>query len=310
MTLLVENPAGLDHLTPPGHPERVERLEGITRALSAPEFDTLDRLTAPMADEGALRLGHPQDYIDWVRAQMPASGRTALDPDTWATPGSWDAALRGVGGCIAAIDAVLDGRATNAFVATRPPGHHAERTRAMGFCLFSTIAIAARHALENRGLSRVAVVDFDVHHGNGTQDVLWDEPRALFISSHQMPLYPGTGAASERGASNNILNLPLPPGSGGAEMRRAYEALAFPRLRAFRPELILISAGFDAHADDPLANLMWTEEDFAWITRALCDIADEVCSGRVVSTLEGGYDLPALAASVAVHVTELKERAA
>jgi acetoin utilization deacetylase AcuC-like enzyme len=310
MTLLVENPAGLDHLTPPGHPEQVARLEEINEALSAPEFDDLDRMLAPMADEAALLLGHPQIYIDAIRRQIPESGRTALDPDTYATPGSWDAALKGIGGCLAAVDAVLDGRAPNAFVATRPPGHHAEKIRAMGFCLFSTIAIAARHALENRGLDRVAVVDFDVHHGNGTQDVLWDEPRALFISSHQMPLYPGTGSASERGASNNVLNLPLPPGSGGAEMRRAFETQGFARLRAFQPELILISAGFDAHADDPLANLMWTEADFAWITRQLCDIADEVCGGRVVSTLEGGYDLPALAASVAVHVTELKERGA
>jgi acetoin utilization deacetylase AcuC-like enzyme len=310
MTLLVENPAGLDHLTPPGHPERVERLEEINEALSAPEFDSLTRIEAPMAAEASLLLGHPQLYIDAVRRQIPESGRQALDPDTWASPGSWDAALKGVGGCLAAVDAVLEGRSRNAFVATRPPGHHAEKVRAMGFCLFSNVAIAARHALEVHGLSRVAVVDFDVHHGNGTQDVLWDEPRALFISSHQMPLYPGTGAASERGGSDNVLNLPLAPASGGTAMRGAYEGRVFPRLRAWQPELILISAGFDAHADDPLANLMWTEEDFAWITRGLCDVADEVCGGRVVSTLEGGYDLAALAASVAVHVTELKERSA
>lgn len=308
MTLLVENPAGLEHHTPAGHPERVERLAAVTAALSAPEFDDLTRMIAPMADEAALLLGHPQTYVDWVRAQMPDSGRAALDADTHASPGTWEAALRGVGGCMAAVDAVLTGRARNAFVATRPPGHHAERTRAMGFCLFSTVAIAARHALEHHGLSRVAVVDFDVHHGNGTQDVLWDEPRALFISSHQMPLYPGTGAASERGGSNNVLNLPLPPGSDGAAMRRAFQTQGFARLRDWAPDLILISAGFDAHADDPLANLMWDETDFAWITRGLCDIADEVCGGRVVSTLEGGYDLPALAASAAVHVMELKER--
>lgn len=310
MTLIVENPAGLDHLTPAGHPECVARLAAVTQALAAPEFADLDCRTAPLADEASLLLGHPQSHIDSVRAAIPQAGRTALDPDTWATPGSWDAAVAGVGGCLAAVDAVLAGRATNAFVATRPPGHHAERDRAMGFCLFSTIAIAARHALTVHGLSRVAVVDFDVHHGNGTQDVLWDEPRALFISSHQSPLYPGTGAASERGGSNNVLNLPLAPGSDGAAMRRAYQAQGFDRLRAFQPDLILISAGFDAHADDPLANLMWTTEDFAWITRELCDIADELCGGRVVSTLEGGYDLPALAASVAVHVTELKERGA
>jgi acetoin utilization deacetylase AcuC-like enzyme len=308
MTLLIENPAGLDHLTPDGHPEQIARLAAITAALAAPQFNDLVRMTAPMADEAALRLCHPQSHIDQIRSQIPNSGQRALDADTHVSPGSWEAALRGVGGCIAAVDAVLGGQARNAFVATRPPGHHAEKTRAMGFCLFSTIAIAARHALEHHGLSRVAVVDFDVHHGNGTQDALWDEPRALFISSHQMPLYPGTGAANERGGSNNVLNLPLSPGSDGAAMRRAYETQAFPRLRDWAPELILISAGFDAHADDPLANLMWDEDDFAWITRALCDIADEVCGGRVVSTLEGGYDLPALAASAAVHVTELKER--
>jgi acetoin utilization deacetylase AcuC-like enzyme len=308
MTLLVENPAGLDHITPAGHPERVERLEEITEVLSVPEFDRLDRIEAPMADEGALLLGHPQPYVDAIRRHMPEAGDVALDGDTFASPGSWDAALKGVGGCLAAVDAVLEGRAPNAFVATRPPGHHAERTRAMGFCLFSTIAIAARHALEAHGLHRVAVVDFDVHHGNGTQDVLWDEPRALFVSSHQMPLFPGTGAASERGGAENVMNLPLDPGTGGDRMRAIYESRVFPRLRDWKPDLILVSAGFDAHADDPLANLTWIEEDFAWITRGLCDVADEVCGGRVVSTLEGGYDLPALAASVAVHVTELMER--
>ena len=192
-------------------------------------------MIAPIADEAVLFLGHPQSYIDWVRAQIPAHGLAALDADTHASPGSWEAALRGVGGCIAAIDAVLGGQAKNAFVATRPPGHHAEKTRAMGFCLFSTVAIAARYALEHHGLSRVAVVDFDVHHGNGTQDVLWDEPRALFISSHQMPLYPGSGAANERGGSNNVLNLPLAPATDGASMRRAYETQGFARLRDWAP---------------------------------------------------------------------------
>ena len=310
MTLLFENPAAPDHLTPEGHPERVARHHAVAEALSAPGFDDLDRVTAPMAEDGALLLGHPQGYVDAVRRQMPADGDVALDGDTFASPGSWQAALRGVGGCLAAVDAVLDGRARNAFVATRPPGHHAEKTRAMGFCLFSSIAIAARYALESHGLHRVAVVDFDVHHGNGTQDVLWDEPRALFVSSHQMPLFPGTGAAAERGGAENVTNLPFDPGSDGAAMRRLYEGRVFPRLRDWGPDLILVSAGFDAHADDPLANLGWTEDDFAWLTRGLCDVADEVCGGRLVSTLEGGYDLPALATSVAAHVTELKERRA
>jgi acetoin utilization deacetylase AcuC-like enzyme len=307
-TLLIENPAGLNHVMPPGHPEQVARLEAVNSALAAPGFSDLLRETAPLAEEADLLLAHPQAYLDAVRAAMPETGLTALDPDTHASAGSWDAALKGVGGMIAAMDAVLDGRATNAFVATRPPGHHAEKTRAMGFCFFGTIAIGALHALRRRGLSRVAVVDFDVHHGNGTQDILWDEPRTLFVSSHQMPLFPGTGAASERGGSNNILNLPLPPGSDGAHMRALYEARVFPALRAFAPEIILISAGFDAHRADPLANLTWDETDFAWLTRELCTLADDLCEGRVVSTLEGGYDLPALAASVAAHVTELMER--
>ena len=310
MTILMENPAGLDHLTPPGHPERVERLAEINEALSAPEFDDLIRMTAPLAEESVLLLGHPQDHIDRLRQRMPVDGRVALDADTHASPGTWQAALRSVGGCIAAVDAVLAGQARNAFVATRPPGHHAERTRAMGFCLFSTVAIAARHALEHHGLSRVAVVDFDVHHGNGTQDVLWDEPRALFISSHQMPLYPGTGHPRETGAHQNVMNVPLAPMTGGAEMRRLYEAEVIPALLDFGPELILVSAGFDAHAADPLANLNWSADDFAWITERICDVADDTCEGRVVSTLEGGYDLDALAESVAAHVGVLRERGA
>ncbi len=308
-TLLIANPHGLDHVMPPGHPEQIPRLEAVNRALSAPEFAGLSRMTAPQATEDQLRLGHPQDYIDGIRAAIPTEGLRALDPDTHASPGSWVAALDGVGGCIAAVDAVLDGRARNAFVATRPPGHHAERDRAMGFCLFSNIAIAAKYALAERGLKRVAVVDFDVHHGNGTQDVLWDVPDALFISSHQMPLYPGTGAPSERGGSNNILNVPLPPGSDGATMRNAYTTQVFPRLETWKPDLILISAGFDAHIDDPLANLAWTTEDFAWVTKKLCEMADTLCAGRVVSTLEGGYDLPALADATAAHVRVLMEAA-
>jgi acetoin utilization deacetylase AcuC-like enzyme len=208
------------------------------------------------------------------------------------------------------VDAVLAGEAANAFVACRPPGHHAERETAMGFCLFGTVAIAARHAMERHGLSRVAIVDFDVHHGNGTQDLLWDEARALFVSSHQMPLYPGSGNPHETGAHDNVMNVPLAPMTDGNMMRRAYEAEVFPALLDYRPELLLISAGFDAHAADPLANLEWTAEDFAWLTERLCDVAEETCGGRVVSTLEGGYDLDALGLSVAAHVRVLMERGA
>jgi acetoin utilization deacetylase AcuC-like enzyme len=300
----------LNHVTPPGHPERVARLESIRRALAKPDFATLDRRPAPLGTREDILLCHPGRYIDRVEAAIPDEGWVSLDADTHVSPGSLTAALRAVGGCVAATDAVLSGEVANAFVACRPPGHHAERETAMGFCLFGNVAIAARHAMERHGLSRVAIVDFDVHHGNGTQDLLWDEPRALFVSSHQMPLYPGTGHPHETGAHNNVMNVPLAPMTDGNLMRRVYEAEVFPALIDFRPELLLISAGFDAHAADPLANLEWTADDFAWLTQRLCDVADETCQGRVVSTLEGGYDLDALGLSVAAHVRVLMERGA
>lgn len=302
--LIVNNPKGLAHEMPEGHPERIARLETVFAVLADIEAD---RVEAPLGTEDDIALCHPADHIAALRAAMPSQGMMQIDADTSASPGTWEAALRGVGGCLHAVDAVMSGPHKRAFVATRPPGHHAETTRAMGFCLFGNIAIAARHALERHGLSRVAVVDFDVHHGNGTQDLLWNEPRALFISSHQMPLYPGSGAVGEKGGSDNVLNIPLPPGSDGGAMRSRYESHVFPRLRAFEPELILISAGFDAHARDPLANLLWEAEDFAWVTRELVAIADAHCGGRVVSTLEGGYDLQGLGDGVAAHVTELVE---
>ncbi|WP_438361559.1 histone deacetylase family protein [Palleronia pontilimi] len=298
--------AGLAHVTPPGHPEQVARLEAIRAALAG--LEGLDRREAPVCDDSDVLLCHPQAYLSKVRAAEPAEGWVQLDADTHMTHGSVEAALRGVGGCVAAVDAVLYGDARAAFVGCRPPGHHAERSTAMGFCLFGNVAIAARHALERRGLSRVAVVDFDVHHGNGTQDLLWDEARALFVSSHQSPLYPGTGAPSERGAHGQIVNLPLAPFSDGSAMRAIYEDRVFPKLLDWAPELILVSAGFDAHTDDPLAQLDWQTEDFAWLTGRLADVADAVCGGRIVSTLEGGYDLDALGASVAAHVTTLMER--
>ena len=305
-TLFLTHEAGLGHVAPPGHPERVDRLKAVTRALDAPDFDGLTRAEAPLADERDLLRAHPRGYIDRIRASAPEDGWTQLDPDTFMSPGSLDAALRAAGGVCAAVDAVLAGKARNAFVGMRPPGHHAERDVAMGFCLFSSVAIGALRALDHHGLKRVAVLDFDVHHGNGTQNVLWAEPRAMFVSSQQMPLYPGTGYAHERGAHGQVVNLPLAAGSGGAEMRAAWEP-ALEQVEAFGPELILVSAGFDAHAADPLAGLNWTVADFSWITRAICNLAAEVCGGRVVSSLEGGYDLVALGESVPAHVKALME---
>lgn len=289
------------HVTPPGHPEQVERLAAVERGLAGL---VVERRACPVGEEADVLRCHPARYLARVKGAVPEAGWAQLDGDTFLSPGSFDAAMRAVGGICAAVDAVIAGEARTAFVACRPPGHHAERETAMGFCLFGTVAIGAKRALDHHGLGRVAIVDFDVHHGNGTQDLLWDEGRCLFSSSHQMPLYPGTGRPEERGAHGQVLNVPLRAGSGGAEMRAAYERLVFPALEALQPELLLISAGFDAHADDPLAGLEWQAEDYAWLTDRLCDFA----GGRVVSTLEGGYDLSALAASVAAHVRVLEER--
>lgn len=301
-TLLVTHEDGLNHVTPDGHPERVARLEHLWPAL---EGKDVVRAEAPLAEDADLTLCHPQDYVTMIREAIPAQGFNQLDGDTWLSPGSYNCASRAVGGAMLAVDKVMAGEVGNSFVAMRPPGHHAETATPMGFCLFGTVAIAAKHALERHGLSRVAVVDFDVHHGNGSQDLLRGEARALFISSHQMPLWPGSGGAHETGDHNNVLNVPLAPGTAGQGFRQEYEGQVFPRLEEFKPELILISAGFDAHADDPLANLNLREDDFAWVTRRLCEIAAEQCDGRVVSSLEGGYDLRALAASGAVHLDEL-----
>ncbi len=304
-TALYLNHAAAGHATPAGHPERPARMRAATVALA-----TLDlvRQDAPDCTDADILLAHPRAYLDRIVAAVPDAGQVALDADTWLSPGSLAAARRGVGGCVAAVDAVLGGMAANAFVATRPPGHHAERAMPMGFCLFANAAIAALHARRRHGLERVAVVDFDVHHGNGTQDVLWDQPRAFFSSSHQMPLYPGSGAANETGAHGQVLNVPLAPGSGSAAMRRAWDGAILPALERFAPDLIVVSAGFDAAAADPLAQLDWTDADFAWLTGRICDVADAVCGGRIVSTLEGGYDLGALGAGVAAHVGMLEER--
>jgi Deacetylases, including yeast histone deacetylase and acetoin utilization protein len=309
-TAFFTDPACLTHVTPDGHPERVDRLKAILAALEAPEFAALDRRHAPPAPEAELLRCHPAEYIDRIRRSNPAEGIHQLDPDTWVSPGSWEAAITGLGALIGALDTVMAGEAANAFAAVRPPGHHAETATPMGFCLFGNIAIAAKRALDHHGLSRVAVLDFDVHHGNGTQDLLQHEPRALFVSSHQFPLWPGTGRAEETGPHNTILNLPIPPGTAGPAFREAWETIVFPRVAAFDPQLILVSAGFDAHRDDPLAELNLTEADFDWITHRICDLADAHAGGRVVSVLEGGYNLDALAASTAAHVRVLMERGA
>lgn len=299
--LVFSHEAFRGHVTPPGHPERVERLAAVAQGLQGIPAERRD---CPLGAEAEVLRCHPARYLERVKAAVPRAGWSQLDGDTFLSPGSYEAAMRAVGGICAAVDAVVSGEAKTAFVAGRPPGHHAETETAMGFCLFGTVAIGAKRALDHHGHGRVAIVDFDVHHGNGTQDLLWDEGRCLYVSSHQMPLYPGTGRPEERGARGQIVNLPLRAGSGGREMRVAYEQVVFPALAEWRPELLLISAGFDAHADDPLAGLEWQAEDYRWLTGRLCDFA----GGRVVSSLEGGYDLDALAASVAVHAGVLEER--
>ena len=304
ISALITHEDCLEHLTPTGHPEQVARLEYILDALK--EMNLL-RVSAPMAaDDDILRI-HPQEYISYLKGSLPQTGYKSLDGDTYISSGSLTAAYRAAGGVLRAIDIVLSGEAKNAFVAVRPPGHHAETQTAMGFCLFGNIALGAKHAHDFHGLKRVAVIDFDVHHGNGTQELLWDESRCLTFTSQQMPLWPGTGSKEEQGNFNNIVNIPLSPGSSGVLMREKYEMLVFPALQEFKPELILVSAGFDAHEADPLAELNWSTEDFSWLTERICKIASDCCGGRLVSTLEGGYDLEALAESVKAHVIKLCE---
>jgi len=306
-TLLITHPACLNHLTPAGHPERPDRLRAVARALEQERFQDLARAEAPAAALETITLCHPMDYVTAIRDATPKAGLAQLDADTSMSPGSFDAALRGAGGAIFAVDEVMSGKAHNAFVATRPPGHHAETARPMGFCLFNNAAIAARHAQQQHGIARAAVIDFDVHHGNGSQEIFWSDKTVMYGSTHQMPLYPGTGANTERGEHDTIVNAPLRPGDGGEAFRAAFEAVILPRLRDFRPELVVISAGFDAHMRDPLANLNLLEADFEWATQKLMEVAEQCANGRVVSVLEGGYDLDGLASSAAAHVGALMQ---
>jgi acetoin utilization deacetylase AcuC-like enzyme len=303
-TLLFTHQACLDHDPGSYHPESPARLRAVLEALAAPEFDRLERREAPEATIEDLARVHPRPFVERLLAAVPQTGHVAIDADTVMSPASGQAALRAAGAVTAAVDAVIAGEADNAFCAVRPPGHHAEPHRAMGFCLFNNIAVGALRAREVHGLTRVAAIDFDVHHGNGTQARFADDPTLFYASTHQSPLYPGTGAASETGVGN-IVNVPLPPLAGSRQFRMAMSQKILPALDAFRPEMVLISAGFDAHRHDPLAQLLLEEADYTWATERLVDIARRHAGGRVVATLEGGYDLPALAASAAAHVRAL-----
>jgi acetoin utilization deacetylase AcuC-like enzyme len=304
-TLLLSHDSGLRHATPPGHPERPDRLRAINAVLEEEQFADLAREPAPEGEFEAIARVHPMAYVEAMRAAVPKHGLARIDADTALSSTSWEPILRAVGGAVLAVDEVMNGHADNAFVAMRPPGHHAETATAMGFCFFNNAAIAVRHAQKHYGAERVAIIDFDVHHGNGSQEIFWSDASVMYCSTHEMPLYPGTGARSERGEHDNIVNAPLTAGSGGTEFRAAVETAILPRLDSFRPDLVVISAGFDAHMRDPLANLNLTEDDYTWVTQKLMDVADRHAQGRVVSVLEGGYDLQGLSQSVAAHVKAL-----
>ena len=304
-TFIYWHDACLDHDMGSFHPERPDRLRVVRAALETPDFEALEWQEAPRAEIDQIARIHPRDFIEQILAAVPEEGLRSLDADTQLSPGSGEAALRAAGAVCAAVDAVMAGEAKNAFCAVRPPGHHAEPEVPMGFCIFNNVAIGAEQARKVHGLKRAAVIDFDVHHGNGTQAAFWSQTGLFFASTHQMPLYPGTGDANERGVKNNILNVPLAPMAGSEEFRAALGDRILPAVEQFRPEILFISAGFDAHRDDPLAGLQFHTEDYAWATEAIAALAEKVCGGRLVSTLEGGYDLEALAASAAVHVRAL-----
>ncbi len=306
-TLLISHPACLAHDMGEGHPERPERLRAVERAFESENFQMLARDAAPRAEISSIARVHPLEYIEALRAATPTQGHTVIDQDTSMSPGTFEAALRSAGGAVFAVDEVMSRKVRSAFVATRPPGHHAERATPMGFCFFNNAAVAARHAQAVYGAGHIAIVDFDVHHGNGTQHIFWDDPNVMYASTHEMPHYPGTGSLGERGEHDQIVNAPLRAGDSGEVFREAMETAILPRVDDFAPDLIIISAGFDAHRRDPLGNLNLVEADFVWATRKLMEIAQRRCAGRIVSVLEGGYDLDGLARSAAAHVTALME---
>jgi len=303
-TYLFTHPACLGHDPGQGHPERPARLASVLKALSGPEFAALRRREAPLATTEQLQRAHPQRYVEAVLQAFPTAGYVQLDGDTVVSPGSKDAALRAAGALVAATDAVMGGEAANAFCAVRPPGHHAEPMRPMGFCLFNNVVVAARHARALYGIAKVAVMDFDVHHGNGTETQAMADADLFYASTHQSPLYPG-GGTHNHADHPNIVNAPLPPRSGSAEFHAAMSDMVLPAMRTFAPELVIISAGFDAHHADPLAELRLTEDDFAWATTQLLEVARDHAGGRLVSALEGGYDLDALGRSAQAHVRAL-----
>lgn len=304
-THLYESPAFLEHMVPEGHPERPDRLKALNLALEHPNFAELERVAAPRGSEELVLLAHAEEHLRSIKRAIPESDINQIEADTYASPMSFEAALTGIGGAVSAIDAIFAGEADNAFVAARPPGHHAEKNTPMGFCLFNSVAITARYAQRTHGVERVAIVDWDVHHGNGTQDIFWNDPSVLFCSTHQMPLYPGTGSKDETGVKHNIVNAPLSPNSGSEHFRDAFRARILTALDNFRPDLVLISAGFDAHYRDPLAQLNLVAEDFDWATGRLMEVAGRSAGNRIVSLLEGGYDLEGLAESAAMHILRL-----
>lgn len=303
-TELFRNPICLEHITPPGHPERPDRLRALEQIFDHENFNDLVHKEAEIASDDMVLLAHPEHHLQKVKEAVPETGIVLVDGDTSISPLSYDAALSAIGGTLTAVDHVFEKSADNAFVATRPPGHHAEREKAMGFCLFNQVAIAARYAQQKHGAECVAIVDFDVHHGNGTQDIFWDDDSVVYCSTHQMPLYPGSGAKNETG-KGNITNAPLSRNDGSDHFREAFKTRILPALEEASADLIIISAGFDAHHRDPLAEINLVADDFDWCTGKIMEIAGNSAENRLVSVLEGGYDLLGLAESAGAHIYRL-----